>query len=67
MEENKNLPAEQADEPREMNRRQALATLGKLAIYTAPVLTTLTMKVDKAAAQVGSPPDPPVGGGNPFN
>ncbi|MGX9727491.1 MAG: hypothetical protein ACTFAK_09290 [Candidatus Electronema sp. VV] len=62
MEENKNLPAaEQADESREMTRRQALATLGKLAIYTAPVLTTLTMKVDKAAAQIGSatPPGPP--------
>lgn len=63
MEESKNLPAaEQADESREMTRRQALVTLGKLAIYTAPVLTTLTMKVDKAAAQqIGSatPPGPP--------
>lgn len=43
-----------------MNRRQALAALGKLALYTAPVLTTLTMKVDDAKAQLPSgPPQPP--------
>lgn len=52
------------EQPREMSRRQALAALGKLAIYTAPVLTTLTMKVDHAAAASPPPhPDLPPGFG----
>uniref|UniRef100_UPI004055BC52 hypothetical protein n=1 Tax=Candidatus Electronema sp. TaxID=2698783 RepID=UPI004055BC52 len=42
-----------------MNRRQALVALGKLAIYTAPVLTTLTIKIDKAVAQQVLPSGPP--------
>ncbi len=58
-----NLPGSQPEQKMDgMSRRQALAALGKLAIYTAPVLTTLTMKVDNAKAQIGSgvtPPGPP--------
>lgn len=66
-----NLPGTQPENEQKtegMSRRQALATLGKLAIYTAPVLTTLTMKVNHAAAAsspslpAGPPgsPNPPV-------
>ena len=57
-----NLPGNQPENEEKtdgLNRRQALATLGKLAIYTAPVLTTLTMKVDNAKAQIASPPPGP--------
>ncbi len=59
--EKQNLPGGQPEQKTDgMSRRQALAALGKLAIYTAPVLTTLTMKVDDAKAQLPSgPPQPP--------
>ena len=65
MDDLKNLPGSQPEQKTDgMSRRQALAALGKLAIYTAPVLTTLTMKVDNAKAQIASPPpNPPP---NPF-
>ena len=55
----KNIPGNQSENENKtegMNRRQALAALGKLAIYTVPVMSTLTMKVDKAAAQLPSAP-----------
>jgi hypothetical protein len=59
-----NLPGTQPENEEKtdgLNRRQALAALGKLAIYTAPVLTTLTMKVNDAKAQLPSgPPSPPI-------
>ena len=44
------------EEPDEMSRRQALATLGKFALFTTPVMTTL-LTSKKAAAW--SPPAPP--------
>ncbi len=61
MDDLKNLSGEPEQKTDGMSRRQALAALGKLAIYTAPVLTTLTMKVDNAKAQIGTgtPPGPP--------
>lgn len=43
-------------EPAELNRRAALAKLGKLAGYTAPVMLTLLVTSRKAAA---SPPSDP--------
>lgn len=43
-------------EPAELSRRAALAKLGKLAGYTAPVVLTLLVTPRKAAA---SPPGDP--------
>lgn len=45
------------EEPGEMSRRQALATLGKFALFTTPVMTTLL--TSKKAAALSSPPPPP--------
>ncbi|MCI5197560.1 MAG: hypothetical protein D3919_15340 [Candidatus Electrothrix sp. AW5] len=46
---------EQSDE---MSRRQALATLGKFALFTTPVMTTL-LTSKKAVAWSGRPPGTP--------
>ncbi|MGR0482522.1 MAG: hypothetical protein ACTFAL_14270 [Candidatus Electronema sp. V4] len=68
MEESKNLPADgsganQANETREMDRRQALAALGKFALFAAPTMSTL---LTARRASAASPPPPPGGGGSPF-
>lgn len=47
-----------AESSGEMDRREALATLGKFALFTTPVMTTL-LTSRKAAAW--SPPTPPAG------
>jgi len=61
MEEKTKLPdtessVNQAEESSEMDRRQALATLGKLAIFAAPTMTTL---LTARRASAVSPPPPP--------
>lgn len=44
------------EEPREMDRRQALAALGKFALFTTPVMTTLL--TSKKAAALSPPAHP---------
>jgi hypothetical protein len=58
--EEKNLEAN-SQTTDEMNRREALARLGKLAVYTTPVMTTLIIS-NEAEAQFSSPPGAPVQG-----
>ena len=50
----------EVEEPREMDRRQALAALGKFALFTAPVMTTLlTSKKAAALSPSSAPPSHP--------
>ena len=57
---NKNNIEEEEDRqitaPVEMDRRKALATLGKYALLSSPVMTTL---VTSRKASAWSPPSPP--------
>jgi len=54
-------PTEAAAGPRKMSRREALAIVGKHAIYTAPAVLAV-LSVTKAHAEVCNPMDPPPGG-----
>jgi hypothetical protein len=45
------------ENPGEMDRREALATLGKFVLLTTPVMTTLL--TSKKAAAFSLPPGPP--------
>ena len=51
-------PTDEADAPRELGRREALAKLGKLAKWTTPVLLTLTLS-ERASAVSGTPTPTP--------
>ncbi len=46
------------DQPEEMSRRQALAALGKFAVCTAPITTTLLTAEKASAWSVPGPPGP---------
>ena len=46
-----------AESSGEMDRREALATLGKFALFTTPVMTTLL--TSRKAAAWSDPPDHP--------
>ncbi len=50
---------DQKKNPGEMSRRQALAALGKFAVFTTPIMTTL-LTSKKAAAWSSPPPDTPL-------
>ncbi len=46
--------------PRDPGRREALAKLGKLAAWTAPVIVTLTLSERASADSPTTPPDAPL-------
>jgi hypothetical protein len=46
-----------AESSGEMDRREALAALGKFALFTTPVMTTLL--TSRKAAAFSNPPGPP--------